>query len=97
MDKPINKTDSLSPIAPWRVVNIGNSDVQSLSYFISEIENNLKCKAIKNFLPMQKGDVKETFADCKLLYDLTGFKPTTSIKYGVKSFCDWYSMHYREN
>ena len=45
-------------------------------------------------MPMQQGDVKETFADCKLLYELTGFKPNTSIKEGIKEFCDWYSSYY---
>ena len=88
------ESDSLSPIAPWRVVNIGNSNTQNLSDFISEIENNLNCKANKNFMPMQQGDVKETYADCKLLYELTGFKPNTSIKEGIKEFCDWYSSYY---
>ena len=89
------KSDSLSPIAPWRVVNIGNSSSQNLSDFISEIEKNLNCKATKNLMPMQQGDVKETFADCNLLYELTGFKPNTSIKEGIKEFCDWYSNYYK--
>ncbi len=88
------ESDSLSPIAPWRVVNIGNSNSQNLIDFISEIEKNLNCKATKNLMPMQQGDVKETYADCKLLYELTGFKPNTSIKEGIKEFCDWYSSYY---
>ena len=90
------KSDSLSPIAPWRVVNIGNSSSQNLSDFIAEIEKNLNCKANKNFMPMQQGDVKETYADCKLLYELTGFEPKTSIREGIKQFCDWYSMYYEK-
>ena len=52
--------------------------------------------ADKNFMPMQQGDVKETYADCKLLYELTGFEPKTSIREGIKQFCDWYSMYYEK-
>ena len=98
-EKGIKKTpsDSLSEVAPWRVVNIGNSSSQNLTDFISEIENNLDCKAHKNFMPMQKGDVKETFADCKLLFELTGFKPNTPLREGIKKFCDWYEIYYKNN
>tara|TARA_B100000212_G_C27353995_1_gene524958 strand:- start:290 stop:1300 length:1011 start_codon:yes stop_codon:yes gene_type:complete len=95
INKKVNEEDSLSPVAPWRVINIGNSDVQNLSDFIIEIEKYLGKKAIKNYLPMQKGDVKKTFADCSLLYDLTGFKPQTNIKEGIKNFCDWYESYYK--
>ena len=88
---------SLSEVAPWRVVNIGNSSSQSLTDFISEIEKNLNCKAYKNLMPMQQGDVKETFADCELLYELTGFKPNTPLRQGIKEFCDWYENYYKNN
>ena len=93
--KHIGEYDSLSPVAPWRIVNIGNSKVENLMNFVEEIESTLNCKAIKNYLPMQAGDVKETFADTNLLTDLTGFKPNTSIKYGIKEFCKWYQNYYK--
>ena len=64
---------------------IYNSKVQNLSDFIIGIEKNLGLKAIKNFLPMQKGDVKETYADNNLLFALTGFKPKIDIKEGIKN------------
>ncbi len=93
-NKKISSIDSLSPVAPWRVINIGNSKIQDLSNFIIEIEKNLGIKAIKNYLPMQKGDVKETYANNDLLYSLTGFKPKIDIKEGIKEFCDWYRNYY---
>lgn len=90
----ISENDSLSPVAPWRVINIGNSKVESLLEFIEEIETNLGRTALKNFLPMQQGDVKETHADNLLLYELTGFKPKIEIKKGIRNFCDWYNSYY---
>ena len=59
-----------------------------------EIEKNLNCNSKKNYLPMQKGDVKETWANCDLLEDLTGFIPKTNIEKGIKNFCDWYKDYY---
>ena len=94
-NKKICLNDSISPVAPWRVVNIGNSKVEKLSEFIEEIEFCLGKKAIKNFLPMQPGDVKETFADSNLLYKLTDFKPNTKMRKGIKEFCDWYIDYYK--
>ncbi|MGM3159137.1 capsular biosynthesis protein CpsI, partial [Bacillus cereus group sp. Bc247] len=71
--------DSLSPIAPWRIVNIGNSDKVHLKDFIGTLETLLDRKAICNFLPMQPGDVPATWADCTLLQRLTGFRPATGL------------------
>ena len=95
-NNPISKLDTLSNIAPWRVVNIGNSKAVNLLKFIDEIENCLEAKALKKFLPMQKGDVEETFSDCSLLFSLTGYKPNTEIKKGIKSFCKWYVEYYEK-
>jgi UDP-glucuronate 4-epimerase len=92
----VSCNDSLSPVAPWRVINIGNSKVQNLSDFISEIESNLELVALKNYLPMQKGDVKETFADNNLLFSLTGFRPKVEIKQGISEFCKWYKSYYHK-
>lgn len=87
--------DSLSPIAPWRIVNIGNSDKVHLMDFIGTLETLLDRKAICNFLPMQPGDVPATWADCTLLQRLTGFRPATGLAAGLKPFVDWYREHAR--
>jgi UDP-glucuronate 4-epimerase len=86
--------DSLSPVAPWRVVNIGGGEPVRLMSFIETIETILDRKAIKTMLPIQKGDVAATSADARLLQALTGFTPTTSIFTGVRSFVDWYQQDY---
>jgi UDP-glucuronate 4-epimerase len=86
---------SLSPAAPWRVVNIGGGRPWRLLDFIAEIERSLGRKAIRNDLPMQPGDVPATFADASLLERLTGYKPDTPPSVGVPAFCDWYREHYR--
>ena len=62
--------------------------------FIEAIENELGITAIKNFMPMQEGDVPATWADASLLENLTGFRPNTSYKQGVKNFVDWYKDYY---
>lgn len=86
--------DSLSPVAPWRIVNIGNGEIVELNDFISAIEENLGKSARRNLLPIQAGDVPETFANNSLLYDLTGFRPSTDVESGVKSFVDWYVEYF---
>jgi UDP-glucuronate 4-epimerase len=83
-------TDSLSPVAPWRVVNIAGGMPVRLTDFIGAIEDSLGKKAVKNILPMQKGDVTETFADPGLLRALTGFAPSTPVAVWVQEFVDWY-------
>ena len=86
--------NSSSSSAPYRVLNIGNNNPIKLEDFIEEIEKNLGKKAIKNYLPLQIGDVPETYADTFLLKDLTGFTPKVSIKEGVKNFVNWYKNFY---
>ncbi len=88
------EVDSLSPVAPWRVVNIGNSDKVRLHDFIDAIEQCLGKKAIRNYLPMQPGDVPATWADASLLQRLTGYRPQTEFREGVRRFVDWYRQHY---
>ncbi|MDB4187946.1 GDP-mannose 4,6-dehydratase [bacterium] len=78
--------DSLSPVAPYRVVNIGNSDTVPLLGFIKAIEDATGVVAEKNLLPMQPGDVPATWADASLLKALTGYLPKTSVRDGVASF-----------
>lgn len=86
--------DSLSPIAPLRIVNIGNSNSVKLSVFISAIEAALGCKANLNLMPMQAGDVPNTWADASLLNALTEYKPNTTLQEGTAAFVQWYRTHY---
>src|SRR5690606_19054692 len=88
--------DSLSPVAPHRVVNIGNSDKVRLLDFVDAIEECIGQKAQRNYMPMQAGDVPATWADASLLQRLTGYKPQTDFKEGVKQFVDWYRAFYLE-
>ena len=86
--------DSLSPVAPYRVVNIGNSAPVPLLEFVAAIEGCLGQKAIRNYLPMQPGDVPATWADARLLQRLTGYAPQTDVRDGVARFVDWYRGYY---
>ncbi|MEL7518287.1 MAG: NAD-dependent epimerase/dehydratase family protein [Pseudomonadota bacterium] len=86
--------DSLSPAAPWRVVNIGNSDKVRLMDFVTAIEEECGREAIKNFMPMQKGDVPATWADATLLKELTGYAPQTDVRIGIRHFVAWYRDYY---
>jgi UDP-glucuronate 4-epimerase len=83
-------SDTLSPVAPWRVVNIGGGEPVGLLPFIDTIERCLGKAAIRNMLPMQPGDVPATWADHRLLEALTGYRPQTSVEDGVRAFVDWY-------
>ena len=91
----IAEGDSLSPVAPHRIVNIGNSQSVPLMEFIAAIEARLRIEAQKNFMDMQAGDVPATWADASLLMRLTGYKPQTSVQDGVAAFVDWYRDYYR--
>lgn len=87
--------DSLSPVAPYRLVNIGNADPVSLMEFIQEIEKNVGVEAEMNMMDMQAGDVPKTFANSDLLENLTGYRPSGNIQDGVKAFVDWYREYYQ--
>lgn len=89
--------DPSTSFAPWRVFNIGNNSPVDLMNFIEILEHKLGKKAIKNFLPMQDGDVPETFADVEDLAKLTGFRPCTSPEEGIGKFIDWYKSYYHTN
>ena len=89
------KNDSLSSVAPFRIVNIGNSKPVDLMDFIGAIEDSLGIKANKNFIGMQPGDVEATWADTGLLLKLTGFTPNTDVKVGVSNFIQWYKTYYK--
>ena len=89
------KNDSLSSVAPFRVLNIGNTRKVFLLDFIDALEKELGKKAIRNYMPMQKGDVKMTLSDTTLLKKLTGYNPKTNFKHGIKNFLKWYLSYYK--
>ena len=90
----IPEGDSLSPVAPFRVVNIGNSDKVRLLDFVDAIEAELGIEAIRNYLPIQPGDVPATWADASLLERLTGFRPNTPVREGIAQFVAWFREYY---
>ena len=96
-NKKINKykKDSLSNVAPFRVLNIGNTKKIFLLDFIKHIERELGKKAIRNYMPIQKGDVKQTLSNTDLLKKITGYNPKTNYKMGIKKFLDWYKDYYK--
>lgn len=96
LGKPVSEIDSLSPVAPYRLVNIGNSSPIELMAFIREIEKNLGFEAKKNFMDMQAGDIKKTYAANDLLLQLTGYEPKVSVEEGIKNFVSWYRDYYNK-
>lgn len=86
--------DSKSHVAPFRVVNIGNSRPAQLIDFIAAIEKSIGIKAVKNFMPMQAGDVPATWADTSLLEGLTDCRPSMDLFIGVQNFVDWFREYY---
>ncbi|OLS52355.1 GDP-mannose 4,6-dehydratase [Rhodovulum sulfidophilum] len=93
-DGQVPEGDSLSPVAPFRVVNIGNSEKVRLLDFIDALESELGVKAIRNYMEMQPGDVPATWADASLLQRLTGYRPQTPMRDGVAGFVSWFRSHY---
>jgi UDP-glucuronate 4-epimerase len=90
------KNDSLSSVAPFRVLNIGNTKKVYLLNFIKEIEKQLGKKAIRNYMPLQKGDVKQTLSDTSLLKSITKYNPKTNYKIGIKKFIQWFLKYYKK-
>ena len=86
--------DSLSPVAPFRVVNIGNGEPVRLTDFIEAIEAATGRRATRNLMDIQPGDVPATWADGRLLRTLTGYAPRTRVPEGVAAFVAWYRDHY---
>jgi UDP-glucuronate 4-epimerase len=86
-----------SPVAPFRIVNIGASQPVELERFIGALEHALGLKARKKYLPMQAGDVRRTFADTTVLRTLVGMPPATPIEAGVGEFVRWYRERYPAN
>lgn len=92
-----NAPDPATSYCPYRIYNIGNNQTVELKHFIEVLEDCLGKKAIKNFLPMQDGDVRATYADIDDLKRDVGFKPNTPIKQGLRSFVEWYRLFYFNN
>ena len=88
------QNDSLSPVAPFRILNIGNTKKVYLLDFIKQIEKELGKKAIRNYMPLQKGDVKQTLSNSYLLKRITGYNPKTNYKLGIKKFINWFKKYY---
>jgi len=90
-----DKPDPATSRAPYRLYNLGNSSPVELMYFIEQIEKNLNKKAEINYLPLQAGDVPETYADVNALIDYVGYSPSTSIESGIEKFINWYKEYYK--
>lgn len=99
LDKPATPENpdagGIAAKAPYRIFNIGNSQPEKLMDFIGELETALHKEVVKEFLPMQPGDVKATFADTSALESWVGFKPGMSLKDGVNEFVKWYLSFYK--
>ena len=91
------RNDSLSSVAPFRILNIGNTKKVYLLDLINELEKQLKKKAIRNYMKMQKGDVKITLSDTSLLKKIAKYNPITDYKIGIKKFLEWYLSYYKIN
>jgi UDP-glucuronate 4-epimerase len=87
--------DPATSSAPYRVYNIGNNSPVDLSHYIETLENCLGKKAEKNLLPLQLGDVPDTYADVEDLVRDVGYKPATTVEQGVKAFVEWYREYYK--
>jgi UDP-glucuronate 4-epimerase len=87
--------DSGSSAAPWRVYNIGNNSPVELMDYIGALERALGVKAEMELLPLQPGDVPDTYADVEDLVSEFNYKPATSVETGVSRFVEWYRDYYK--
>ncbi|MGK2915530.1 MAG: NAD-dependent epimerase [Porticoccaceae bacterium] len=87
--------DPATSRAPWRIYNIGNNRPVELDEYIAALEDALGVKAIKNLLPLQPGDVPDTFADVRALVEDVGYQPATDVRTGIRHFVDWYRTYYQ--
>ena len=98
--KPNVKWDGDNPdpgtsLAPWRVYNIGNNNPVHLMDYIEALESSLGLKAIKELMPLQPGDVPDTYANVDDLVKEFDYKPSTIMNQGVQNFVDWYKSYYK--
>ena len=89
-----NNPDSASSYAPWRIYNIGNNNPVELKDYISALEQALGKEAKKEMLPLQPGDVPDTYADVEDLVRDLGYKPQMQLSEGMKNFVDWFKGYY---
>jgi len=94
-DYDSSKPDPATSSAPYRIFNIGNNQPEKLMDFIACLEQGIGKTASKEFLPMQAGDVKETYADTSALEAWVGFKPHTDLQDGIEKFVAWYRSYYQ--
>ena len=87
--------DPGTSLAPWRVYNIGNNSPVELMDYIKAIENTLGIKAEKELLPLQPGDVPDTYADVTDLVKEFGYKPSMTIEEGIRNFINWYKVYFK--
>ena len=85
--------DPGTSLAPWRVYNIGNNNPVELMDYIGALENSLGINAEKELLPLQPGDVPDTYADVDDLVEEFSYKPLMNIKQGVENFVKWYKEY----
>ncbi|RUW94138.1 capsular biosynthesis protein CpsI, partial [Mesorhizobium sp. M7A.F.Ca.US.010.02.1.1] len=86
--------DPATSSAPWRIFNIGNNNPVKLTAYVEALENALGRKAIVELLPLQPGDVPDTFADTSALEQAVGYRPTTTVTEGVGRFVEWYQAYF---
>ena len=86
--------DPGSSLAPWRLYNIGNNSPVELMDYIEALENALGIKSRKDLLPMQPGDILDTYADVQDLINNFGYKPTTTVTEGIQRFAKWFLDYY---
>lgn len=94
-EEDMQKDTSCSAIAPYKIYNIGNNNPVTLEHYIEVIEECMGKKAIKEYLPLQAGDVPETYAKVDDLIRDVGFKPDTSVEEGITNFIKWYKEYYK--
>lgn len=87
--------DSASSFAPYRLYNIGNNAPVELNHYIEVLEDCLGKKAERNLLPLQPGDVPDTYADVEALIQDVDYKPNTTVEVGIRNFVDWYREYYK--
>jgi UDP-glucuronate 4-epimerase len=87
--------DPATSYAPWRVYNIGNNNPVKLMRYIEVLEQCLGKKAKLDLMPMQPGDVPETYANTDALHGAVGFKPATTVEVGIARFVEWYKQYYK--
>ncbi|PIE98133.1 MAG: capsular biosynthesis protein CpsI [Treponema sp.] len=96
VQRPCFDNESAGPdssSAPFEIYNIGNESPENLLFFIETLEKHLEKKAVKNFLPMQAGDVYITSADTQKLFQAVGWKPSTPLEKGLEKFCNWFKSY----